>query len=80
MKGRRMGGFDNLTTAQADSLILSRSEIFELSGYRRPSDQIKWLLAQGICHYVGSDGYPRVIRRALLQSIPMLPREPQLRL
>lgn len=47
------------------SFQLSRHEVYELTGYKRPSCQIAWLKAQGIRFMVAADGYPRVLRREL---------------
>ena len=41
-------------------MILTRQQVTELSGYRKPSCQIKWLKRQGLRFFVGADGYPRV--------------------
>lgn len=41
-------------------VILTRAQVTELSGYRKPSCQIKWLKRQGLRFFVGADGYPRV--------------------
>ena len=41
-------------------MILSRDQVIELSGYRKPSCQIKWLKRQGLRFFVGADGHPRV--------------------
>ena len=48
------------------ALLLTPAEVAELSGYTRPSRQIVWLTRQGIRHYVGADGRPRVLREALI--------------
>lgn len=42
------------------AVILTRAQVTELSGYRKPSCQIKWLKRQGLRFFVGADGYPRV--------------------
>jgi hypothetical protein len=63
------------------NLTLSRDELFELSGYRRPAEQIRWLTKQGIMHFVARDGHPRVVREALLHlNEKPANRMPQLRL
>lgn len=41
-------------------MILTRTQVTELSGYRKPSCQIRWLRQQGLRFFVGADGYPRV--------------------
>jgi hypothetical protein len=62
------------------SLTLSRDEVVELSGYRRPAEQIAWLRKQGIPHFIAKDGHPRVVRMALLQSNDAPTKAPRLRL
>ena len=42
--------------------ILTRDEIQELSGYKIPSKQIKWLRDEGFIFKVAGDGKPRVLR------------------
>lgn len=49
-------------------LTLSQAELVELSGYRRPAEQIRWLTKAGVTFFIGRDGRPRVIRAALVQS------------
>lgn len=46
-------------------MILSREEVFELTGYHRPTKQIWWLRRHGIRFMVAADGHPRVLRREL---------------
>ncbi|WP_018949001.1 DUF4224 domain-containing protein [Thioalkalivibrio sp. ALMg11] len=41
-------------------MFLSREQVEELTGYRRPSSQIKQLRSQGVHYFVAADGYPRV--------------------
>ncbi|WP_018871424.1 DUF4224 domain-containing protein [Thioalkalivibrio sp. ALgr3] len=41
-------------------MFLSREQVVELTGYRRPSAQIKQLRSQGVHYFVAADGYPRV--------------------
>lgn len=47
------------------ALILTRADLVELTGYRRPSRQIRWLRDYGIRHFVGADGHPRVLAKDL---------------
>jgi hypothetical protein len=42
-------------------LILSCEELGELTSYKRPSAQIKWLESQNYPFDVGGDGYPKVL-------------------
>jgi hypothetical protein len=62
------------------SLTLSRDELIELTAYKRPADQARWLKAQGIPYYIAADGHPRIIRAVLVQSTNEHNHEPQLRL
>ena len=43
-----------------DDLFLKPEQIYELSGYRLGSYQIRWLQKNGIRHYVRADGRPMV--------------------
>lgn len=63
------------------SLTLSRDEVVELSGYRRPAEQLRWLREQGIPHFIAGDGHPRIVREALLHfREPPPANRPRLRL
>ena len=42
-------------------LFLTKDQILELTGYRRPSNQIRWLRDQGFKFKVAADGKPRVL-------------------
>ena len=42
-------------------MFLTRNETHELTGYKIPSAQIRWLQKNGILFRVGADGYPRVL-------------------
>lgn len=44
------------------SLTLSRSELLELTGKRRPSAIARWLRDNGFSFRIAADGYPRVDR------------------
>ena len=37
----------------------------ELTGYHKPSCQIRWLKGYGVRFFVGADGYPRVLESEL---------------
>lgn len=43
-------------------MLLTRAEVVDLTGLQRKSRQIRWLREQGIRHWVGADGHPRVPR------------------
>lgn len=47
--------------------LLTHSEIIELTGYRMPSKQVKWLRLQGFIFRVAADGYPRIDRSHYLK-------------
>ena len=46
-------------------MLLTRKELHDLTGYERPSRQIRWLRQYGIRFFEGADGYPRVLRSDL---------------
>lgn len=65
----------------AESLTLTPAEVAELSGYRRPAEQIRWLTQAGVAFFIGRDGRPRVIRAALVQPKGSFgSRSPQVRI
>ena len=41
-------------------LHLTKDAVKELTGYRRKSEQKRWLRENGIVFLVGADGHPRV--------------------
>lgn len=47
-------------------ILLTRSELTELTGYRRPTYVRRWLTKNGIHFYIGADGWPRVLRTTFL--------------
>ena len=65
-------------------MFLSQDEVAELTGYTRPSAQIKWLKEQGFGYVVGGDGVPKVLREVVLSRLSASgnkqKREPRLRL
>lgn len=54
------------------SAFLSEQEKFELTGYRRPADQIRWLQRNRIPYYVQRAGRP-VVRRDMAEALPKGP-------
>ena len=46
-------------------MILTRDEVADLTGYRRPQRQIAKLKTYGVRFFVAADGYPRVLRADL---------------
>lgn len=61
-------------------MILSKDELCELTGYRRPSLVLKILREYGVpVLLVGADDWPRVLRSALISSPKTLTKsEPNL--
>jgi hypothetical protein len=58
-------------------ICLTRDELVELTGYRRPHTITRWLRDNVIQFYVGADGWPRVLRnssfderKTLTKSVP----------
>ena len=47
------------------SLCLTKEELEELTGHKRPSGQKKWLDGYALPYFIGLDGYPRVLRSTL---------------
>ncbi|MNW13845.1 hypothetical protein D3C71_2118980 [compost metagenome] len=65
------------------SLVLTAVELAELSGYRKPSAQARWLERNRFPFVMGGDGQPKVLRQVVeirLGAAPAVKREPQLRL
>lgn len=62
-------------------MFLGPADLEQLTGYRRPGAQIRWLRSRGIRHYVNGAGHP-VVARAWLDAerdaVP-LPVRPDLR-
>jgi hypothetical protein len=46
---------------QAISMFLTRSEIQQLTGYKTPATQTRWLQDNGFLFKIGADGYPRLL-------------------
>lgn len=55
-------------------ICFSRQELQELSGYSRPTKIQTWLRNNGIRFFVGGDGWPRVLRDALVAPTKTLTR------
>lgn len=58
------------------SPLLSAEDLIQLTGYRRPSFQRRWLDAQGIRYYVRADGYPAVPTDALYPKAHQATQQP----
>lgn len=50
-------------------MFLNREEVAELTGYRKPSAQIKWLQVQQFGFAVGGDGHPKVLRQVVINRL-----------
>lgn len=66
-------------------MLLTPQELTELTGYQKPSAQMRWLTAQEIPFLVGGDGRAKVLRAPLVERLggkqsSGSKREPQLRL
>ena len=65
-------------------LFLNHDEIEELTGYKKPSAQIRWLREHGYLFEVDARGRPRVltshVMRKLGGEVQSEPNPPQLRL
>lgn len=67
-------------------MLLTPQELTDLTGYQKPSAQMRWLTVQAIPFLVGGDGRPKVLRDVLTARLSTSPtsavkkREPQLRL
>lgn len=48
-------------------MFLTPDELRELTDYRRPADQRRWLDRHGIHYWVGASGRPKVLRSSLQQ-------------
>jgi hypothetical protein len=57
-------------------------ELQDLTGAKRKADQVAWLRANRIPHFVGADGYAKVLRAtvAAILGAPANSTGPQLRL
>lgn len=64
-------------------MFLTPEEVVGLTGYQKPSAQIKWLSAEKFGYVVGGDGHPKVLRDVVLSrlgSVKSSRKEPKLRL
>ncbi|MGB5835097.1 MAG: DUF4224 domain-containing protein [Thiohalocapsa sp.] len=64
-------------------LFLTRQEICDLTGYKLPSYQRRWLNDRRWCYELGADGHPRVLRAHAmrqLDGVDSTTKHPQLRL
>lgn len=66
-----------------NQVFLTRAELIELIGSERPSAARRWLDRHGIPHMDGIDGWPRVLKSAILARLSETPNaapQPKLRL
>lgn len=63
-----------------NDLFLNAEQLVDLTGYQRAAEQIRWLQAAGIRHFVRADGKPRVpvaaVAGAGLPAPALPPQEP----
>lgn len=50
-------------------MFLSQLELFCLTDYKRPSDQIRWLRERGYRFEIGASGRPKVLRLSVEQRL-----------
>lgn len=50
-------------------MFLSRSELQEMTGYKRPTAMRRWLGENGFEYAVAADGYPRVLRAFVTKKL-----------
>lgn len=61
-------------------MFLTAAELADLTGYVRPSAQVRWLRANGYRFEIGGDGLPKVLRSAVTAKLGGSLPEPRLRL
>ena len=49
-----------------NSIFFTKNDVADLTGYRVPSKQIRWLRDEGFKFKVAADGYPRVMHSEVL--------------
>lgn len=55
-------GSEEIPNAEKMTMFLTREELRDLTDYKRPSDQIRWLTEHGYRFDVGASGRPKVLR------------------
>lgn len=50
-------------------MFLTRDEMADLTGYKKPSAQIKWLRTEKFSFAVGGDGHPKVLRQVVISRL-----------
>lgn len=64
-------------------MFLTPQEVADLTGYQKPSAQIRWLDGERFGYVIGGDGQPKVLRDVVLSrlgSVKSSKKEPRLRL
>ena len=64
-------------------MFLTPKEVADLTGYQKPSAQMRWLTAEKFGFVVGGDGHPKVLRDVVLSRLGAVRssrKEPQLML
>jgi hypothetical protein len=50
-------------------LFLTKEELINLTAYKTPSAQCRWLRREGFTFRIAADGKPRVLRQAVLLAM-----------
>lgn len=50
-------------------MFLTKDEVAELTGYKKPSAQIRWLQEQQFGFVVGGDGIPKVLSQVVISRL-----------
>ena len=50
-------------------MFLTAEEVADLTGYRKPSAQLKWLEAERYGYAIGGDGHPKVLREVVISRL-----------
>lgn len=63
-------------------MFMTAEEVADLTGYSKPSAQIKWLKAEKYGFAVGGDGRPKVLREVVIGRLGGIQKRkgPELRL
>jgi len=64
-------------------MFLTEEEVAELTGYKRPTDQVRWLREEKFGFVIDGNGRAKVLREVVLARLgsgPSKRKEPQLRL
>ncbi|MBI6948756.1 DUF4224 domain-containing protein [Pseudomonas koreensis] len=63
-------------------MFLTPEEVADLTGYKRPAAQIRWLTTERYGFAVGGDGHPKVLRQVVIGRMGGVQsrKEPELRL